>query len=62
VAVRGQHRILDDVAHDLAARQLGWRRPLPLRQQLARAVSSPASSASRMAVKWWLNWRKPSVT
>ena len=36
VAVGGQHRILDHVAHDLAARQFAGIDLLPLRQQFAR--------------------------
>ncbi len=36
MAVRGQHGVFDDVAHDLAAWQLAHVHPLPLREQLAR--------------------------
>ena len=62
MAVRGNDRVLDHMAHDLAARQLPHLRPAASAPGAARAASSSADSrASRMRVKWWLNWRKPSV-
>jgi hypothetical protein len=59
VAVRGQHRIW----RTISLRGSSLASPSCQRASSSRAsVSSPLSSASRMPVKWWLNWRKPSVT
>ncbi|MNT72277.1 hypothetical protein D3C72_2108610 [compost metagenome] len=38
MAVGGQHRILDHVAHDFAARQRAHIDLLPMRQTLARGI------------------------
>jgi hypothetical protein len=63
MAVRRDDRVFDHMAHDLAARQRADIYLLPVGQALTGArLPRPSSSASRMPVKWWLNWRNPSVT